>query len=192
MILLGMTGCGRDTEIQYFNRESAGDVYVQDEAIYTEPLSETDSAEEQEAPETVSELICVHVCGQVLQPGVVMLPVGSRAWEAVEAAGGLTAEAEEAAVNLAVVLQDGEKLYIPAIGECIIETDAADESGLVNLNTADAARLQSLPGIGESRAADILAYREKNGFFHSVEEIMQVPGIKESIYEKIRDKITVD
>ena len=121
-----------------------------------------------------------------------MLPEGSRAWEAVEAAGGLADEAWEAAVNLAAVLQDGEKLYIPAMGESVAEEIEQADSGLINLNTADSDRLQTLPGIGESRAADILSYREKSGGFRSVEEIMQVPGIKESIYEKIKDRITVD
>ncbi|MDE5950594.1 MAG: helix-hairpin-helix domain-containing protein, partial [Acetatifactor sp.] len=108
------------------------------------------------------------------------------------AAGGLSGDAEESAVNLASVLRDGERLYIPSMGEKISENDSGTDGGLVNLNTADAARLQTLPGIGESRAADILSYREKNGGFRSVEEIMQVPGIKESIYEKIKDKITTD
>ena len=102
----------------------------------------------------------------------------------------MSGEAHEAAVNLAAVLRDGEKLYIPALGEEL--ADDAENRGLVNLNTADSAGLQTLPGIGESRAADILSYREKHGGFRAVEEIMQVPGIKESTYEKIRDQITVN
>ena len=135
----------------------------------------------------------MHVCGQVCRPGVVALPAGSRVWEAVEAAGGLTNDAQDTAVNLAAVVQDGEKLYIPGIGEseADMSVEAAD-SGMINLNTADAGRLQTLPGIGESRAADILSYRERYGGFQTIEEIMQVPGIKESIYEKIKDKIMVD
>ena len=134
----------------------------------------------------------MHVCGRVCQPGVVMLPAGSRVWEAVEAAGGLLEDAQDEAVNLAAVLQDGQKLYVPAIGESVSETAAEIDDGRVNLNTADADRLQTLSGIGASRAMDILSYREKHGGFQTIEEIMQVPGIKESIYEKIKDKITVD
>lgn len=202
------SGCGREPEILFFEENGAEDAYAgtgAQDAAGQDSLRERQSAAGSGAvqtgtPEAVREedaaaagQIWVHVCGQVQCPGVVALSAGSRAWEAVEAAGGLTEEAQEEAVNLAALLQDGEKLYIPALGEPAPEAvKAASESGLVNLNTADAERLQSLPGIGESRAADILSYRERNGGFKSVEEIMQVPGIKESIYEKIRDKITVD
>lgn len=192
-----LSGCGRSKEILYFDRELPDEMYTQDMREYTDVFLNGDSPEEeqksrQEAPTEADGRIYVHVCGRVCQPGVVILPEGSRAWEAVEAAGGLADGAWEAAVNLASVLQDGEKLYIPALGEVVAQQAGEAENGLINLNTADAARLQSLPGIGESRAADILSYREKSGGFRSVEEIMQVPGIKESTFEKIRDKITVD
>lgn len=188
---LVLSGCGRSKELLYFDRESPDEIYSPDEN------SDGDSSKKgpdivQDVPAETGGRIYVHVCGQVCQPGVVTLPEGSRAWEAVEAAGGLASGAWEAAVNLAAVLRDGEKLYIPALGEAVAQEADEAESALVNLNTADAARLQTLPGIGESRAADILAYREERGGFKSVEDIMQVPGIKESTYEKIRDKITVD
>lgn len=193
LLLFTLGGCGQEGEILYFDRETVGDMDESDAMPESKGLQKTDiSGEEQGSLIMPQERICVHVCGEVEHPGVVMLPLGSRAWEAVEAAGGLTESAEDASVNLAAVLQDGEKLYIPAIGEAVPEPEASEDSKLVNLNTADADRLQSLPGIGESRAADILAYREKNGGFHSVEEIMQVPGIKESTYEKLKDKITID
>lgn len=198
LMTLVLYGCGRGGEILYFDRETAGDGYAREhvDGLSQGSLSsEEQSAVAEAAANAAADMdrqICVHVCGQVCQPGVVMLPEGSRAWEAVEAAGGLSGDAEESAVNLASVLRDGERLYIPSVGEKISETDSRTDGGLVNLNTADAAGLQTLPGIGESRAADILSYREKNGGFRSVEEIMQVPGIKESIYEKIKDKITTD
>lgn len=200
-VSLVLSGCSRSKEILYFDRESADELYAQNGGGYTDGPSKRDLPQEGQESRSESDpavlaendrLICVHVCGQVCWPGVVMLPEGSRAWEAVEAAGGLADEAWEAAVNLAAVLGDGEKLYIPAMGEAVAKEACETDGGLVNLNTADAGRLQTLPGIGESRAADILSYREKNGVFRSVEEIMQVPGIKESTYEKIRDLITVD
>ncbi len=196
-VSLVLSGCSRSKEILYFDRESADELYAQNMDDYTDGPSKRDLPQEgpksdQTALTEIDRQICVHVCGQVCRPGVVMLPEGSRAWEAVEAAGGLAEEACEAAVNLAAVLRDGEKLYIPAVGEAVAKEDCEADGGLVNLNTADAGRLKTLPGIGESRASDILSYREKNGAFRSVEEIMQVPGIKESIYEKIRDMITVD
>lgn len=184
LMLTGLSGCGSDDGIQYFDRAVADDADMQGAGEDVAELEMFPADEEQ---------ICVHVCGRVCRPGVVMLPVGSRVWEAVEAAGGLAEDAQDTAVNLAEVLQDGQKVYIPAIGESVAEDAAqATDSGRVNLNTADAVRLQTLSGIGASRAEDILSYRETHGGFQTIEEIMQVPGIKESIYEKIKDKITVE
>lgn len=182
LVLPGLSSCGRDDEIRYFDMAVVDNTYTQEAG--------EDAAQPEESPK---EQICVHVCGRVRRPGVVMLPAGSRVWEAVEAADGLLEDAQDTAVNLAAVLKDGQKLYIPAIGESGTETAAeAADDGKVNLNTADADRLQTLSGIGASRAMDILSYREGHGGFQTIEEIMQVPGIKESIYEKIKDKITVD
>lgn len=137
--------------------------------------------------------ICVYVCGAVEAPGIVFLPEGSRAADALEAAGGFASGAAEDAVNLAARVSDGEKLYFPDCEEyqAQSETQAAAAAGLVNINTADAAQLCTLPGIGESRAADIIAYREACGSFASCEDIMKVSGIKESVYNKIKDRITV-
>lgn len=192
LVLSGLSGCGRDEEILYFDSVSSDGTGTQDTGRQTDGQAQPVSGGAEISQDAAGQ-IYVHVCGQVCRPGVVELPAGSRAWEAVEAAGGLTEDAQDTAVNLAAVVQDGEKLYIPHMGEAVADTvgEAAD-SGLINLNTADAGRLQTLPGIGESRAADILSYRERYGGFQSIEEIMQVPGIKESIYEKIKDKIMVD
>ncbi len=143
--------------------------------------------------EDTSQEICVYVCGAVEAPGVVFLPEGSRAADALEAAGGFAGDAAEEAVNLAARVSDGEKLYFPTCGEAVTqwEQEEAGTSGLVNINTADIAQLCTLPGIGESRAADIIAYRESHGDFAACEDIMQVTGIKESVYSKISGKITV-
>lgn len=136
--------------------------------------------------------ICVYVCGAVETPGIVFLPEGSRAADALEAAGGFASHAAVDAVNLAAKISDGEKLYFPDCEEyrAQAEKQASASAGLVNINTADAAQLCTLPGIGESRAADIMAYREAHGGFASCEDIMNVSGIKESVYNKISDKIT--
>lgn len=136
--------------------------------------------------------ICVYVCGAVETPGIVFLPEGSRAADALEAAGGFNSHAAVDAVNLAAKISDGEKLYFPDCEEyrAQAEKQASASAGLVNINTADAAQLCTLPGIGESRAADIIAYREAHGGFASCEDIMNVSGIKESVYNKISDKIT--
>lgn len=151
------------------------------------------AAEQQPQEETKEPAICVYVCGEVCSPGVVELPAGSRAEAAVLLAGGLTQEADRNYVNLAALVTDGEKLYIPSVLEAAeLEAAAEDEEcGLVNINTADRDRLLTLPGIGESRAQDIISYREKNGDFASIEDIMKVPGIKSAAFEKIKEKITV-
>lgn len=141
--------------------------------------------------EAAAEEIWVYVCGAVESPGVVCLSSGSRAADALEEAGGFAADAAEEAVNLAAKVSDGEKLYFPTREEYAVQGTWQEAGGLVNINTADAAQLCTLPGIGESRAADIIAYREAHGGFGVCEDIMQVTGIKESVYSKISDKITV-
>ena len=111
----------------------------------------------------------------------------------LEAAGGFGAEAGREAVNLADWVSDGQKLYFPKEGEAVEEPQAQADSasGLVTINSADVAALCTLPGIGESRAQDIISYREANGGFGACEDIMKVSGIKTAAYEKIKDKITV-
>lgn len=137
--------------------------------------------------------ILVHVCGAVVDPGVVALPQGSRAEDALLAAGGFAEDASRDYVNLAGYVSDGEKLYFPTREEVSagIQVQAEADDGLVNINTADVAALCTLPGIGESRARDIIAYREAHGDFESCEDIMKVSGIKTSVYEKLSDRIKV-
>ena len=151
----------------------------------------TDETEmEQTAAQTV---IFVHVCGEVLNPGVYELPEGSRIVDAVNAAGGLSEDASEESVNLAEVVTDGMQVVIPnrAEAEAAAKQMAESAAGLVNLNTATKAQLMELPGIGESKAEDIIHYRETVGGFRTIEEIMQVPGIKDAGFRKIKDRIAV-
>ncbi len=155
-------------------------------------------------------VIQVYVCGAVVSPGVYTLPEGSRVYEAVAMAGGLLETAEPRALNQARLLSDGEQITVLTVeeaesGEGLLPEgsegasdggasfgETADSSGgKVNLNTADEAGLMTIPGIGESRAKAIIAYREKNGKFQSIEEIMEIDGIKEKMFEKIKDSITV-
>lgn len=165
------------------------------------------------APQT-EQTIFVHVCGAVRTPGVYELKSGSRVYEAVEAAGGFTDDAEESYVNQAQILSDGTKLMIPTVEEALAmpqggmealtENDAASESaekdltgqsaddGRVNINTASQQELCTIPGIGATRAAAIVQYRQEHGSFGSAEDIMKVTGIKEGTYEKIKDSIKVN
>lgn len=158
-----------------------------DEALETGQISDNQ-------PDGVSNepSIVVYVCGAVHNPGVISLPEGSRICDAVEAAGGLTEEAGEGTVNLAALAEDGEMIRIPTEEEAAAARQEADSKGIVNINTADISGLCTLPGIGESRAGDIIAYRESGGGFKKIEDIMKVPGIKEGAFQKIKDKITVE
>ena len=183
-IVLFMTGCG-----------------TADEAIVLIPPGESVAefpeleAAEQAAETRVVELqtVYVYVCGAVRAPGVVEVPEGSRAAEALELAGGMTTEADPFYVNLAEIVTDGQKLYFPTASEAeeLEAAGKAAEEGLVNINTASAEELCTLPGIGASRAADIVRYREKNGAFQTKEDIMKVSGIKQNAYDKLCDRITV-
>ena len=159
--------------------------------------SERKSADEVGETEVIvsaeEESILVHVCGAVENPGVVSLPQGSRAEDALLAAGGFTEDASRDFVNLAGYVSDGEKLYFPTREEVSagIQVQAEADDGLININTADVAALCTLPGIGEARARDIIAYRETHGDFACCEDIMKISGIKISVYQKISDKIKV-
>ena len=138
--------------------------------------------------------IAVYVCGQVQQPGVVYLDKDSRVVDAVEAAGGFTKVADAEFINLAARVSDGEMIYVPDVQEGLELRNQEKQalSGLVNINLADETLLMTLPGIGEARARDIIAYRTEHGAFTSIEDLMNISGIKESLFEKIKDKIVVD
>ncbi len=149
---------------------------------------------EKEKP--LSEEIVVHIAGAVVDPGLLTLPATSRLGEAIEKAGGALVEANLDQLNLAIVVQDGERYYIPTITEqheesVITDVEDASYNGKLDLNLAKLTDLMELPQIGESRAKAILEYREKQGRFHSTDEIMKVPGIGEGIFAVIQDQITV-
>lgn len=152
---------------------------------------EADGADsiESQSPATASEaVIYVDVCGEVNRPGVYRLSEQSRVCDAISAAGGFTDEAATASINQARLLSDGEQLVVPS-SETAEQTELSD--GLVNINTADVSELCTLPGIGEVKAADIVAYRQEHGSFQSIEELMQVPGIKEGLFQTLKDKIKI-
>lgn len=145
---------------------------------------------------SVLQTVWVHVCGEVEVPGIYELPVGSRVYDCLVLAGGFTTAADTTYYNLAESLSDGMKIEIPPREQsgkpAGVPEDTEEKEKLVNINTATSQELQTLPGIGASRAADIIAYREKQGKFENTADIMKVSGIKESVYEKIKDKIIVE
>jgi competence protein ComEA len=134
-------------------------------------------------------VIYVHILGQVAHPGLYALRDGDRAVDIVAAAGGFTDQADPAALNLARFLSDGEQIIVPAVGEAVAAPVAAD--GTVNLNTADSAALETLPRIGPALAARILAWRDENGRFTAVEDLLDVPGIGDATFQDLRDLVTV-
>lgn len=134
------------------------------------------------------KVLYVHICGEVKVPGVYAMPEGSRLVDVVNAAGGLLPEADVSTVNLAGEAEDGMQVWIPAKAKPERETDT---DGRIDINRAAREELCSLPGIGERKAEDIIRYREQNGAFESIEEIMKVTGIKQGLYEKIKEKICV-
>lgn len=143
--------------------------------------------------------IVIHVDGQVLKPGVYSIAQSARVKDAIEAAGGITSNADTTNINFASKIMDGEKIYIPALGEELITDLPGDTRSssititaqLVNLNTATQSELEALPGIGPTKAAQILAYREEYGQFSSIEEIKNVPGIADKTFESLSNLITV-
>lgn len=176
------TGCARKpSEVIW---ETAG--IQTEEAYFAEVQTETAACPAK---------IVVDICGAVVRPGVYELEEGMRVCDAVEAAGGLLEDADQASLNQAAVLQDAEKICVYTREEAAQgisgQTSGNGGSGKVNINTADTAQLCTLSGIGASRAADIIAYREANGGFQSIEDIMNVSGIKEATFQKIRDEIAV-
>ena len=172
------------------------ELVVTDSVISTsdEADSHFDSSDDSTKDDSNTD-IYVHICGAVINPGVYQVPAGTRVYQALELAGGSSDDAYLSGINLADKLADGQKVYIPAEGENaegILSTDSGDvQSVMININTASEAELMTLPGIGQSRAKDIINYRVKNGLFESIDDIMKVSGIKEAAFEKIKDLIKV-
>lgn len=206
-MLLVLSACGSKEAVLLEEKDLVQKPEVSDEAEW--------AGQPEEVKQVEASTLFVHICGEVMEPGVYELPAGSRIFEAVEAAGGFTEAASTSYVNLAQELSDGWKVEIPVLGESV-ENMASEqkmagsegvavgavagitgdgismaEDGLVDINTAAKQELCTLPGVGESRAESIISYREKNGGFTKIEDIMKVEGIKDGMFSKMKDKICV-
>lgn len=215
MLVFLLCGCNhRDTE--YKLSDSTGGSTAETVSENQKEMDEEQTVSGKSAGETTGipekrevqeaapeETVQIYICGAVVSPGVYTLPGGSRVVQAVEAAGGFLPDAEKKILNLARKIEDGEQITVWTREEAenmeITETpqqntggtEQASGSGKVNLNMAGKEELMTLSGIGESRADAIIAYREANGPFGSIEEIMNIEGIKEKMFEKIRGSIEV-
>ena len=152
-------------------------------------LVSIDTQEEAKSSKETNADIYVYVCGAVVQEGVYKLPAGSRIYEAVEMAGGFREDAAKSVVNQTEVLVDEARVYVPTFAEVV--AGEAENDGKINLNKATKEELMTLPGVGASRAESIIQYRNENGGFKSIDEIMLISGIKEGLFEKIKDLIKV-
>lgn len=147
-----------------------------------------------ETKQEKKEEIVVHVAGEVKKPGIVILNKGERVIDAINAAGGKTEEADYSNINLASMLDDGQKVYIPNINdkeENSTNSNEETKDGIININKAGVQELEGLPGIGNSIARSIVEYRNENGAFKSKEDIQNVTGIGEQKYKKIQKYIEI-
>ena len=175
------------------------DIYYQNNNNNEEITIQNVLTTEDESEKIENETIKVYVTGEVKNQGVIELEQGSRIVDAIEKAGGQTEEANLKNVNLAYELEDGQKIYIPNKSEENTNEITDDgvtgidskENDTININKADEKELQELNGIGESLASSIIKYREDNGKFKNIEDLKNVPGIGESKFSNIKEKIKV-
>ena len=158
------------------------------------------SFESSDSDKNIASVIYVYVCGHVNCPGVYKLSTGTRIYDAIELAGGITEDGRPEALEQAKPVSDGQTIYVPGLDEEWTGVNSLEreessfspnDDGTVNINSASKEVLMTLPGIGESKADDIIKYREETGGFKSIEDIMKIQGIKEGVYNKIKDRISI-
>ena len=188
-LLCLMSGCGNNEESILLSESMGAKQEESRQEDAGKSGEEADITKERE-----KEQIYVQVSGAVAKPGVYALDEGSRIFQAIELAGGVTESADTGSLNQAEVLSDGQMVYIMETGEEEREDSlplAEQDDGKVNLNTATESELMTLPGIGEAKARSILAWREANGSFTQIEDLMKVEGIKDGVFSKIKDSVKV-
>lgn len=205
-LTMGLCGCAEKhdaaEELEEFTLEGESDVEKNSSNSKTE--SEKASQSGTDAEEGLPETLYVHVCGAVNAPGVYELKTDARIYEALEAAGGMTEDAAADWINQAEALSDGERIYVPTQEEA--EESAQSVSGRwadpngnaggsvsdkININTAAKEELMTLSGIGASKAESILKYRQEHGNFQNIEDLKKIERIKDGVFNKIKDDITV-
>lgn len=200
-IVLLLMGCGPQTETIVLQKQELDAVQEeqqsQEQNESDEKLTEDFLDTSENATEEKSD-VYVYICGAVYYPGVYRLEKDARVFEAIALAGGLCEDACLEAINQAQQVQDGQRIVVPTRSQwekegADFDTESAATAGdaLVNINTADVSKLCELSGIGEAKAEAIIKYRQENGNFSSVDEIKNVTGIGEGLFNRIRDKIKI-
>lgn len=212
-----MSGCGsREEEMILFNDSiTAEDINANSTETTYEMKSANDNDNESKALEDDPKLsFVVFVCGAVNRPGVYEVNQDARVFDVIEKAEGYRGDAAFSYLNLAESISDGQKIYVPTLyevesgnlsasgamnsinngnsGSGSSSGNAEAVGGLVNINKATEDELRTLPGVGESKAKAIIAYREENGGFRKIEDIMEISGIKTNLFNKVKDRICVD
>ena len=205
-LLLGLCGCGEETD-------SLEALLTESQMTAQSMVSEQEMITEQS--EEVPQTLWVHICGYVNRPGIYEMPIDGRLYDALMAAGGFLEGANENALNLAERLKDGSRVYVPGLSVSDTKDMAEGEEGAgwvaegteygqwateggeakdarININTASGRLLETIPGIGPAKAQEIMAYRKENGPFETIEEIKEVAGIKDALFEKMKAFITVE
>lgn len=176
---------------------------MKEEVVLNNVQEEDSTAKKREASLEQSTMIKVDVKGAVSKPGVYTAQLGERVIDLVERAGGFLDDADQTKINLSQKVSDEMVIYVPIVGEDVETVEqmanfsqptekASNSDGKVNINHADSAMLQTLPGIGAGKAEAIIEYRETNGPFQTVEDLMNVSGIGEKTFEKLKDSITIE
>ncbi|PKM51049.1 MAG: competence protein ComEA [Firmicutes bacterium HGW-Firmicutes-7] len=183
IFIVVIVGCGIIYSFISSNLQETEELIVPAEEI---------SQDEPEDQNQIEKEIYIQLCGAIVNEGVYKVQFGTRIFEAVNMAGGLTEDASIEAVNQARLAKDGEQIYFPTKdevnnGSFIIP----GATSLVNINSASKEQLMTLPGIGESKALSIIQFRESNDGFTSIEDIKKVNGIKDAMFNKIKDLITI-
>lgn len=191
-ILYLQTGNGKSTS---FTRDAGEDMLQYEETAVNENGQETEEESDKTDNTNNADGIAVYICGAVKHPGVYSLLNGQRICDAVKAAGGFKKSADRSAVNLAKVLADGEQVVVLSKKQAANDnknnnSQLQKEGRLVNINTASKEELMSLPGIGESKADAVMDYRSSCSF-KSIDDIKNVTGIKDGVFNQIKDQITV-
>ena len=208
--MIFLCGCGQDVSF-VSTQEQTEEVSFEDYSV--ESVSEQSSVEDNLSSDTQmqepadmeqAQVVAVYVCGAVNNPGVYYLDVHAIKQAAIEQAGGFSESADQSYVNLAQPVSEGERIYVPTLEETeqlsYLQTDKSDvsiesvkksDTEKININTATKEQLMTLPGIGENKANAIIEYRQTQGMFKTIDEIMRIDGIKEGVYNKIKNLIIV-